>query len=126
MNKIEKIVLFSSWFLFVVTDYANAGLKEIVDNPALVIVFNILLLLFMLAGWFLCSKIRSFLKGGELILGWFLILISFIFVFASQFLEFGIYIKLWEISPTVVYFARLLWIMVLVLGIYFIQIWKRN
>lgn len=121
MIRIKKILAFNSWFILMATSSANAGLKEIVDQPVLMVVLNCLLLLFMLAGFLLSSRIRSFLRGGELILGWFLILISFLFLLGSQILEFGVFIHLFDVSITVVYFTRLLWIMVLVLGIYFVQ-----
>lgn len=121
MGKLKTIMSLCGCFVLLTNAQASANLGEIVDRPALMMTFNVLLLLFILAGFFLSSRIRSFLRGGELILGWFLILVSFMFLFVAQVLEFGTYIHIFDISVTAVYFVKLLWIMVLVLGVYFIQ-----
>jgi len=122
MSKLRAIMSLCGCFVLLTNVQAGAGLDEVVDRPALMITLNVLLLLFILAGFFLSSRIRSFLRGGELILGWFLILVSFIFLFFAQVLEFDRYIHvLFDVSLTAVYLVKLLWIMILVLGIYFIQ-----
>ena len=121
MSRIKRVAWLGIWLLVAEAGRADAGLKEITDQPAPIVVLSGLLLLFMVAGFILCSRIRSFLRGGELVLGWFLILVSFLFLLGSQILESGMYFRFFDVSLTVVYFARLLWLMVLVLGIYFIQ-----
>ena len=121
MAKVKRIALLGLGLSLLGASSAYAGFQELIGHPVPVIVLNILLLLLTAAGWFLCSRIRSFLRGGELIVGWFLILISFFFLFTWQVLELGRYFGFLEVSMVVVYVARLLWIAILVLGIYFVQ-----
>ncbi|MCJ7508750.1 MAG: hypothetical protein MUO85_08490 [candidate division Zixibacteria bacterium] len=121
MGKVKKITLLVTSLLLLETGYANADFRELIDQPIPMIVLSVLLLLLTVAGFWLSSRIRAFLRGGELIVGWFLILVSFLFLFGSQVLELGRYLDVFEVSLTVVYVAKLFWLMILVLGIYFIQ-----
>jgi hypothetical protein len=121
MSKVKKITLLVIWLLLLGPSSANAGFRELIGQPIPIILLNTLLLLLTVAGFLLSSRIRSFLRGGELIVGWFLILVSFLFLFGWQVLELGRYFDFFEVSLVVIYVARLFWIMILVLGIYFIQ-----
>ncbi|HEX9917007.1 MAG TPA: hypothetical protein VGB16_04645 [candidate division Zixibacteria bacterium] len=121
MDKVKKITLLVISLLLLETGYANADFRELIDQPTPMIVLSVLLLLLTVAGFWFSSRIRAFLRGGELIVGWFLILVSFLFLFGSQVLELGRYLDVFEVSLTVVYVAKLFWLMILILGIYFIQ-----
>jgi hypothetical protein len=121
MGKVKKITLLVMSLLLLETGYANADFRELIDQPIPMIVLSVLLLLLTVAGFWFSSRIRAFLRGGELIVGWFLILVSFLFLFGSQVLELGRYLNVFEVSLTVVYVAKLFWLMILVVGIYFIQ-----
>ena len=60
-----------------------------VQSSFLDVVLNFVILLAVCGCFFYTKRIESFLKGGELSLGWFLIMISFLVLLFLQFVRLG-------------------------------------
>lgn len=84
-------------------------------------VLDVLLLLGILFCFFSSLKVKSFLKDGELAYGWSLFSLSFAILFIAQLLSLSISSGLFYIPLIIVSLARILSILSLALGIYFIK-----
>jgi hypothetical protein len=79
----------------------------------------------LLAGTFSCFlisvKVKSFLKDGELAAGWTLLSVSFVLLFVAQLLSLFLVIGLFSIAPNIISSLRVLFILLLGSGIYFMK-----
>ncbi len=82
---------------------------------------DILLLLGVLFCFFSSLRVKSFLKEGELAYGWILFSFSFAILFIAQLLSFSVSSGLLNIPLTLVGLVRLLFILCLALGIYWMR-----
>ena len=82
---------------------------------------DVLLLLGILFCFFSSLRVKSFLKEGELAYGWVLFSFSFAILFVAQLLSLSASSGVLSIPLTVVPLARLLSILCLGLGIYFMK-----
>ena len=84
-------------------------------------VLDVLLLLGIFFCFLSSLKVRSFLKDGELAYGWFLFSFAFAILFIAQLFSLSGSIGLFDIPLTIVSVTRLLSILSLALGVYFIK-----
>lgn len=129
MGKKESKTSLTAWFLlFVVVVFfpqeAFGPPGRIVARPAsgfLPAVLDVLLLLGILFCFFYSLKVKSFLKEGELSYGFLLFSFSFAILSVAQLFSLSVSIGLFYIPLTIVSLIRLLSILSLALGIYFIK-----
>lgn len=86
--------------------------------PALL---DFLLLAGILACFVISIKVKSFLRDGELASGWNLFSISFVLLFVAQILSLSSSMGLLSISVSIVSSLRLLFVIFLASGIYFMK-----
>jgi hypothetical protein len=84
-------------------------------------VLDVLLLLGAIFCLFFSLKVKSFLKDGELAHGWTFFSFSFAILLIAQLLSLSISCGLLDIPFTIVSLTRLLSILFLALGIYFVK-----
>lgn len=82
-------------------------------------VLDALLLLVILFCFFSSLKVKSFLKEGELVYGWIFFAFSFAILFIAQLLSLSS--GLFDVPLVIVSLTRLLSILSLALGIYFMK-----
>jgi len=118
----------SFWFLFVVapvsfayenTDAFRAAVRG--SSSLVSALLDILLLVGTLACFLISVRVKSFLKDGELASGWTLLSLSFVLLFVAQFLSLSLSVGLLNISPNIISSLRLLFILSLASGIYFMK-----
>jgi hypothetical protein len=85
------------------------------------VVLDVLLLVGVISCFFFSLKVKSFLEEGELSYGWTLFSFSFAILFIAQLLSLSVSCGLFYIPLTIVSFIRLLSILSLALGIYFMK-----
>lgn len=85
------------------------------------VVLDVLLLLGIGFCFFSSLKVKSFLKDGELAYGWILFSFSFAILFMSQLFSLSVSSGLFNIPLVIVSLIRLLSILSLALGIYFMK-----
>jgi len=86
--------------------------------PALL---DILLLVGTFACFLISVRVKSFLRDGELASGWTLFSLSFVLLFVAQLLSFSLSVGLLNVSPNIITSLRLLFILFLASGIYFMK-----
>ncbi len=86
--------------------------------PALL---DFLLLVGILACFVISMKVKSFLRDGELASGWNLFSVSFVLLFVAQILSLSSSMGLLSVSVSVVSSLRLLFVISLASGIYFMK-----
>ncbi|MCJ7576911.1 MAG: hypothetical protein MUO91_00495, partial [candidate division Zixibacteria bacterium] len=129
MEKKESKAFFKIWFLlFVVVvlfpQEAFAPPSRMVARSSsgfLLAVLDVLLLLGVLFCFFSSLKVKSFLKDGELAYGWILFSFSFVILSIAQLFSLSVSSGLLYVPLTIVSLIRLLSILSLALGIYFIK-----
>lgn len=84
-------------------------------------VLDVLLLLGVLFCLFSSLKVKSFLKEGELAYGWILFTFAFAILFIAQILSLSVSSGLFDVPLIIVSLTRLLSILSLALGIYFMK-----
>lgn len=84
-------------------------------------VLDALLLLVILFCFFSSLKVSSFLKEGELVYGWIFFAFSFAILFIAQLLSLSVSSGLFNVPLIIVSLTRLLSILSLALGIYFMK-----
>jgi len=84
-------------------------------------VLDALLLLVILFCFFSSLKVSSFLKEGELAYGWIFFAFSFAILFIAQLLSLSVSSGLFNVPLIIVSLTRLLSILSLALGIYFMK-----
>lgn len=82
------------------------------------VILGFAILLLVCGCFFYTKKIESFLKGGELSFGWFLILISFLILIILQFIELGNSINVLKFDSDLYSFLKLIWMILLGWGLY--------
>jgi len=97
-------------------DVQGSGSSTVV--PALL---DILLLVGTFACFLISMRVKSFLKDGELASGWILFSLSFVLLFLAQLLSVSLSAGLLNISPNIISSLRLLFILFLASGIYFMK-----
>lgn len=131
MKTVRKLVFsVSPWFFLILTQTASAQTKSDFVNLAasgstghtlVPTLLDILLLVGILACFFISVKVKSFLREGEMAWGWNLFAVSFVLLFVAQFLSFSSSVKLLNISTSIVSSLRLLFVISLASGIYFMK-----
>jgi hypothetical protein len=120
----------SFWLLFSVAPISFAFAEgddlqpeggDITSSPALAILFDILLLAGTLICFLISLRVKSFLRDGELASGWTLFSLSFVLLFIAQLLSFLLNSSLFNISYIIISSVRLLAILSLASGIYFMK-----
>jgi hypothetical protein len=89
-----------------------------VRSSFLDVVLNFAILLAVCGCFFYAKKIESFLKGGLLSLGWFLILISFLVLIFLQLFRLGNSMNILNFDSALYSFFKLVWVVLLGWGIY--------
>jgi hypothetical protein len=90
----------------------------LVQSSFLDVILNFVILLAVCGCFFYAKRIESFLKGGELSFGWFLILISFFLLFFLQLVKLGNSMNILIFDSALYSFFKLIWLVLLGLGIY--------
>jgi hypothetical protein len=131
-DKVKKILIcgISFWCLFFVggisfafaagDDYP-AEQSGFASSPALAILLDILLLVGIIVCFVISARVKSFLRDGELASGWILFSLSFVLLFIGQLLNFSVDIRVAHISSSIISAVRLLSILSLASGIYFMK-----
>jgi len=91
------------------------------DSRFLAALLDLLLLAGILACFVISVKVKSFLRDGELSSGWSLFSLSFVLLFAAQILSFFTDVRLLELSSSIISVLRLLFVISLAWGIYFMK-----
>ena len=89
-----------------------------VQSSFLDVVLNFAILLAVCGCFFYAKKIESFLKGGQLSLGWFLIVISFLVLLFLQLFRLGNSMNILNFDSALYSFFELVWVVLLGWGIY--------
>jgi hypothetical protein len=130
MQKKEPKAFLSIWFLLLGTvlffpqqSLADSSSRIAAHSPSgfLPTVLDVLLLFGILFCFFSSLKVKSFLKEGELAYGWILFSVSFAILFVAQLFSLSVSCGLFDIPLVIVSFIRLLSILSLALGIYFMK-----
>jgi hypothetical protein len=108
-------------FVFAQGDDLQPEVVGVTSSPALAILFDILLLAGILICFLISLRVKSFLRDGELASGWTLFSLSFVLLFIAQFLSFLLNASLFNISYMIISSVRLLAILSLASGIYFMK-----
>jgi hypothetical protein len=82
---------------------------------------DVLLLVGIVACFIISVKVKSFLRDGELSSGWSLFSLSFVLLFAAQVLSFFTDVRLFELSSSIISALRVLFVVSLGWGIYFMR-----
>lgn len=82
---------------------------------------DILLLVGTFSCFLISVKVKSFLRDGELAAGWTLLSLSFVLLFVAQLLSLFLIIGLLSIAPNIISSLRVLFILLLGSGIYFMK-----
>jgi hypothetical protein len=98
--------------------YAQNEGAASVQSSFLEVVLNFVIFLTVCGCFFYTKKIESFLKGGELSLGWFLIFISFLILVLLQFVRLGNSMNIFSFDSALYSFFKLVWVILLGCGIY--------
>ena len=82
-----------TFFIFSGTSFSQTYAQNVgdasVQSSFLDVILNFAILLAVCGCFFYAKRIESFLKGGQLSLGWFLILISFLVLLFLQLVRLG-------------------------------------
>lgn len=128
VKKITTVILF--WLIFFPGGFfcvlENAfALQTSARHSGSPSVVPTLLDILLLVGTFCCflisMKVKSFLKDGELASGWNLFSLSFILLSVAQLLSLSINFGFLNISPSIISSLRLLFVISLASGIYFMK-----
>jgi hypothetical protein len=117
-RKLFFLIVFILFFLLA-SGISAQGVTESGDQSSFLdVILNFVILLIICSCLFYTKKIESFLKGGELFLGWFLIFISFLVLVCMQFLKLGNSMNVVRLSSNFYFILKLIWVILLVWGIY--------
>jgi len=108
-------------FAFAAGDDYSAEQSGFASSPALAILLDILLLVGIMVCFVISARVKSFLRDGELASGWILFSLSFVLLFIGQLLNFSVDIRVTHISYSIISAVRLLSILSLASGIYFMK-----
>ena len=108
-------------FAFTQGDDLQPEVGSITSSPGLAILLDILLLAGILICFLISLGVKSFLRDGELASGWTLFSLSFVLLFIAQLLSFSLNVSLFNISSSIISSVRLLAILSLASGIYFMK-----
>ncbi|MGB2698316.1 MAG: hypothetical protein WBD28_10725 [Candidatus Zixiibacteriota bacterium] len=98
--------------------YAQNEGTALVQSSFLEVILNLAILLAVCGCFVYAKKIESFLKGGELSLGWLLIFISFLLLVLLQFVRLGNSMNIFSFDSALYSFFKLVWVILLGWGIY--------
>jgi len=117
------LVFFSAQvsFAYESADIFRAEIRGSGSLSVLSALFDILLLVGAFACFLISVRVKSFLKDGELASGWTLFSLSFVLLFVAQLLSFSLSVGLLNISPNIISSLRVLFILFLASGIYFMK-----
>lgn len=124
------VFLISVWVVFLLGQTALAweeadSFRAAVDGSGGTSLVGALLDILLLAGILTCFlisvKVKSFLRDGELASGWNLFSLSFILLFVAQLLSLFLNVRLLNISGSIVSTLRLLFVVSLAWGIYYMK-----
>lgn len=121
------IVFLLMWFVggisFAHTEVGNFEMDVSGSKSSVVLAtfLDILLLVGILTCFFISVRVKSFLRDGELASGWTLFSLSFVLLFVAQLLSLSVNVSLLDISNSIISSIRLLSILFLASGIYFMK-----
>jgi hypothetical protein len=98
--------------------YAQIEGDVSVQGSFLEVILNFAILLAVCGCLVYTKRIESILKGGELSLGWFLILISFFVLALLQFVKLGNSMNILNFDSAFYSVFKLIWVILLGWGIY--------
>ena len=110
-----------SCFASVAGDDYQTETSGFASSPALAILLDILLLVGIIVCFLISMRVKSFLRDGDLASGWSLFSLSFVLLFIGQLLNFSVDIRVTHISYSIISAVRLLSILSLASGIYFMK-----
>ena len=118
-----SLLLFGAAVFFPEHSLADPSSKIAAHSASglLPVVLDVLLLLGIGFCFFSSLKVKSFLTDGELAFGWILFSFSFAILFVAQLFSLSVSSGLFDIPLIIVSFIRLLSILSLGLGIYFMK-----
>jgi hypothetical protein len=99
----------------------RAGIRGSGTSTTIPAAFDILLLAGIFTCFLISVRVKSFLRDGELSAGWTLFSLSFVLLFAAQFLNLLLTLDLVSIYPSVIASLRVLFIVSLASGIYMMK-----
>lgn len=99
----------------------QTGVRDSGSSMALPAIFDILFLVGTFACFIISVRVKSFLRDGELASGWTLFSLSFVLLFAAQLLSLFLGVGLLSISPSLIASLRILFILFLASGIYYMK-----
>jgi hypothetical protein len=117
-RKLFFFIVFILLLLLSNESFAQGETEIVAQSSFLEVILNFVMLLVVCGCLFYTKKIESFLKGGELSFGWFLIFISFLVLAFVQSLELGNSINVVRLNSGLHFFLKLIWVILLVWGIY--------
>ena len=110
------------FFIFSGTSFSQTYAQNVgdasVQSSFLDVILNFAILLAVCGCFFYAKRIESFLKGGQLSLGWFLILISFLVLLFLQLVRLGNSMNIFNFDSALFSFFKLVWVVLLGWGIY--------
>jgi hypothetical protein len=117
------LLFFGAVVFFSLEAFADSPSKIATHSPSgfLSTVLDVLLLLGILFCFLSSLKVKSFLKQGELAYGWILFSFSFAILLIAQLVRLSVSSGLLDIPIILVTLTRLLSILFLALGIYFMK-----
>jgi hypothetical protein len=117
------LILFSAQvsFTYESAEVFRAEVQASGSSAVLPALLDILLLVGTFACFLISMRVKSFLKDGELASGWTLFSLSFVLLFVAQLLSFSLSVGLLHISSNIISSLRLLFILFLASGIYFMK-----
>lgn len=109
-------------FILYVTSFSQVYAQNVGDASAqssfLDVILNFAILIAVCGCFVYTKRIESFLKGGQLSLGWLLILISFLVLFFLQLFRLGNSMNIFNFDSALYSFFKLVWVVLLGWGIY--------
>ena len=130
MGRKTTMFLFGLWWTFIngpvtdaygKTEAFQAGAQDSDPSVFLPAIFDVLLLVGVFVCFIISMRVKSFLRDGELASGWTLFSLSFVLLFASQLLNLFLGVGLLSIPLSLIASLRILFILFLASGIYFMK-----
>lgn len=100
---------------------SRAALRGSGSSSMLPTLLDILLLVGTFACFLISVRVKSFLRDGDLASGWTLFSLSFVLLLVAQLLSLSLSIGLLNIPPSIISSIRVLFILFLASGVYFMK-----
>jgi len=103
------------------TDAFRAAVQSSKSSSVLPAFLDVLLLVGTFVCFLISVRVKSFLRDGELASGWTLLSLSFVLLFVAQLLSLSLSVGFLNISPSIISSIRVLFILFLASGVYFMK-----